>query len=64
MKTITKDNKNRYYCEIYTGHNIDLKNIMSDLKIAFGDMYNNTYGKKRDISHFHCSHNISNCSFI
>ncbi len=47
--TITKDNKNRYNCEIYTGHNIDLKNIMTDLKIAFGDMYNNTFGKKRDI---------------
>jgi threonyl-tRNA synthetase len=47
--TIGKDSKNRYNCEIYTGHNIDLKNIMTDLKLAFGDMYNNIFGKKRDM---------------
>ncbi len=47
--TISKDKKNRYHCEIYTGHNIDLKNIMADLKLAFGDMYNNTFGKKRNL---------------
>jgi threonyl-tRNA synthetase len=47
--TIGKDNKNIYHCEIYTGHNIDLRNIMADIKLVFGDMYNNTFGKKRNL---------------
>ncbi len=57
--SIFKDKKNRYKCEIYTGHNIDLRNIMNDVKLVFGDLYNNTFGKKRNLWRVTLSSKIS-----
>jgi len=46
--TISKDSQNRYIGELYTGHEIDLKNILNDLKLICDDDYNPTSSVKNN----------------